>query len=934
MGQTSLDYRGWRSYFEEVEEILFGESIEQASFYLDSLERMVKGKEDSYEVDQYHLEYLKNLYYWRSNQRKKISVQRLEFLLSLMSDTHREQLLKAKFLFLEAMHQWQKGEPHSVVSTTLTSSLGYLFELSNREAQLLKAKILESQSDASVEYGLYEYAFQPLKEALEIYLVFFSDHYEFLGNVYSKLARVYEANGMQRNAYTSFVTAIQYFERNEVEIDSSQRFTYEGYWNVLLVLGFHSELENSLEIYEKRKRGISLDMTEEGVLYYYSAVLSIRKGDFKSSSLHYERMVAHFEKAPTAIKSFLISLRLGYLNELWDFDSNSLDPSLLEDLSKDMDLFCEKEEFAVEWEKFYSLLLRYYLEQKLDHKVEELLVDYHSILSHLQFNRNYFLARFYTFQAKHNFELQNFGKAKSLYSKAFDQWVGHLPKDILLYLVEDKELLLEIYCSLAEIALKMVIDGGNESQLNEAEKTISQCFGWLLEYSVQSISPKESLSLLSFARRVGELLFEMEELKVVANYEELQKYLYFYNGTLRKVRISKPIKAFLKDSISIYQQVLLRNDVDTDKDGIMEKMRAVIKEIKEGEEEQIAISYEEIASLLPANTDLLQYFWGVRKIFILQTQSSSFRLYGIRKSLDCDSIGKEWIALLKQKEIPSKFSDWANPLYKQLFFPLKHVSENLFVIPDGLLLEFPLETLMEEESKEGVFPFLVHKYKIRYLSNLGQLWENKRSSFFQSSFLGIYNGSEELIKLIGGIFPVSKVLQGKSIHYQRFFSLMKEYNVVHITKEYARKFRFGTDKTSNLTKAGAKIDVMVVEDTWEEENSNYGLNNANAFHFIHALWEGDFLSNKLLFLTFYKRIALGQEIGNSLRESQLALIEVHSLDKPYAWPYYWANYRLYGLPGQLPPLRQDPWRSALPAGIIFALLLTILVFFRYGNKSS
>jgi CHAT domain-containing protein len=939
--QQPKDYKGWRILFEEVEEKLYEDSLAKGAALMDSLEKIVKKRVDSDSVDEFQLEYLRNLYRWRLGQDKKWTLQRRDYLFSVMGNTHREELLKAKFLFLEAMHQWQEGISYLVIQNTFANAIRRLEKYPDRISQLLLAKILESQSDVAHQYGLDHCAWKPLQRALDIYALYHANNRNFLANLYKKLAFSYEANGLSRQAFQAYQKSIRLFEEEASEINSHQLEAYRGYWHALWMRSDYGALQQSLERFEKRSQGLSLASTIVGSIHFFRAVGLMNQGFFLEGFVYYQEILSLLKGATKGDQMILMDLLLAYTAEWVSYGSINMDPIVFYEIEEALNLFFNREEFALQWEKYYSLVLGYELGANNLQRIEELLDLYQSLLSHLSIHKNLYQARYWTFQAKYHLLQQNFGKAKNLYLRALESWGNPLEQGLGISFTEDRVLLMEIYCSLGEISVKMAAEAGNEVLMKEAEDLIALCRTLLSEFSLYRYTHAEQAANRNFAVRLGELLFEMEELKENANYANLQEYLSIYQGIVRRENSPIFVHSPLYDSVAIYRQRLLRGDLGPDSDTMGEQMSLILDEMDRGGYlnqalRARAVSWEEVGSVLPAQTDLLQYFWGQRKIYILQTQASGFRLYGVRKGMDCDAKALEWTQLLQQNQLPDKISDWAFPLYKQLFFPLKQVSDNVWVIPDGPLMNFPLETLMDGESKEGFFPYLIFRHKFRYLPGIEPLLEKAQSSFFHSSFFGVYNGGQELIKLIGGIFPVSKVVNEKSFGVARFFSYLEEYNVVHLTKGFARKFLDSRkDRSEDLLKESKRADLLVVEDQWVPGRPYGNLMHENrALHFIHSLWEGGILSNKLLFLAFYKRIALGQEIGNSFREAQLDLIEMHSLDKPYGWPYYWAAYRLYGMPGQLPPLRQDPWRSALPAGIIFALLLTIFVFFRYGRKES
>jgi CHAT domain-containing protein len=941
LAQEAKDYKGWRILFEEVEGKMYADSLAQGIALMDSLEKIVKEREDSDGVDGFQLDYLRNLYRWRLGQENKWSIQRREYLFSVMGNTHREELLKAKFLFLEGMYQWQEGLSFFVIQNTLSASTSLLEKYPDRTSQLLLARIYESQSDVANEFGIYEYALEPLQRALDICEVYHTNNQKFLGNLYNKIALTYESNGLSRQSYEAFEKSIHLFEKQGSEMDRNQLDAYRGYWHSLWIRADYEALRLSLDMFEKRSAGAIIDSSYMGYFHLFRSVWAMNQGDFVEGQLQYKEILALLDKGNIIELLPLMEILLTYASELLSYGSNQMDPLVLDDLENLLNDFLNREEFTFQWEKYYSLVLRYHLEENNLEEIENYLDLYQALLSHIASNKKLYNARFWAFQAMHHLQQQNFGKAKNFYHRALESWGDPLAQGLGPIFVEDRALLMDIYCSLGEISVKMLAQTGDFAQLKEAEDLISLCRSLLSELSLFGYTRAERVANCTFALRVGELLFELEELKEIIDYANLQGYLFEYNKILRSEYSSNFIQSPLYDSVCIYRQILIRNAHISDLDSRKEQMELIVEEIERGgylgnARVDSHLAWEEIGSLLPGQTDLLQYFWGHRKIYILQTKASGFRLYGIRKGLDCDTKAREWAQMLQQNQMPDKISDWAFPLYKQLFFPLKQVSENVWVIPDGPLLDFPLETLMDEESKEGFFPYLIYKYKICYLSSLDPLLENAQSSYFHSSFFGIYNGGEEMIKLIGGIFPVSKVFSEKSIGLSRFFSYLEEHNVVHLSKGFAMRY-IDSRKTSldNLAKEPKKVDLLVVENQWNPRHPHGKVLFENrALNYIHSLWEGGMLSHKLLFLDFYKRIALGQEIGHSFREAQLDLIEMHSLDKPFAWPYYWATYRLYGMPGRLPALRQDPWRSALPAGIIFALILTIFVFFKYGRRTS
>ena len=280
----------------------------------------------------------------------------------------------------------------------------------------------------------------------------------------------------------------------------------------------------------------------------------------------------------------------------------------------------------------------------------------------------------------------------------------------------------------------------------------------------------------------------------------------------------------------------------------------------------------------------------------------------------------------------SDVKESANHLYKYLIKPieadLKSANiELLLYAPDGQMRYIPLTALYDGKQ------WLVERYSFNYLTATGFLVQtaNKNSlktiaaAFTQGeikfeignekfSFTGLPFAGQE-IDQIAATFPNTTKLVDTSFSRDAIASQFSNYGLIHLATHAA--FVRGTPEDSFVLMGnGDRLNLRELRD-WKLPNTQlivfsacqtalggvvgsgeeilgfgYQIQRTGAKAAIASLWTVSDQGTQTLMSNFYQQLHKGNNIINSLRQSQLALLQ--SAQTEFQHPYFWSAFILIG----------------------------------------
>ena len=396
-----------------------------------------------------------------------------------------------------------------------------------------------------------------------------------------------------------------------------------------------------------------------------------------------------------------------------------------------------------------------------------------------------------------------------------------------------------------------------------------------------------------------------------------------------------------------------------------------------------ASSIEESIALAKKNEiAFILYYWSSSKLYSLFIFKDQLEFFEIEKG-KIDELLNPLLQQIIDKEFTSNelefkkqrrdFIERASSLHKHLFPEqiYKELPNEIVIIPDGKLFNFPFEILLTEDVKRESYKFLPYIVRDKVTSYVGSLSQyiHTAKSPIKKEYLGfapdyltaarfytsrevtsdqlsplMYN--QEEVELSTEIFDGLNFISGKATE-SNFKEHANHSGILHLAMHTSMNDRIPLDSHLNFTAesesssenaklyaheiAQMKIDADLVvlsacqTNTGEEINGEAVRGIAKAFymascpHLILTNWLVDDKSSNMIITDFFKNIMDYKSTAESLREAKTAYLNYSS--EVQAHPSYWAAYAYHGSSTKMEADSNTNWIW----GLVFLLLSLILI---------
>ena len=381
---------------------------------------------------------------------------------------------------------------------------------------------------------------------------------------------------------------------------------------------------------------------------------------------------------------------------------------------------------------------------------------------------------------------------------------------------------------------------------------------------------------------------------------------------------------------------------------------------------QMATLTEMQDALLPGQT-VLSYVTGDSVVFALVVQKTTVTAHEIRLSIGlADQIlqlrkGIEGYYTASAKspalyeQSIQQYAAAAEQLYRALIAPvLDHLTEQIIIIPDGILNELPFDALLSGKPGDltnfGTYPFWVRQHRISYAYSGTTYRQVSRAAgtarnpgllamapFYQidttllSAGIGMGNNdrqgltalpySGEEIKRIQAFYRNhARLFTGKTATRERFLEFAGQYSILHLaTHGYANRstgaysyLAFAPDAHSDgiltagelyaLRLPATLVVLSACETGMGERQAGEGvIGLVRAFVFagaesvVASLWRVNDRSTMQLMHFFHEELNKGNDRQRAISEAKRRYIAQNP--GLQAHPYFWAAFTLHGATG-------------------------------------
>lgn len=382
---------------------------------------------------------------------------------------------------------------------------------------------------------------------------------------------------------------------------------------------------------------------------------------------------------------------------------------------------------------------------------------------------------------------------------------------------------------------------------------------------------------------------------------------------------------------------------------------------------QLAGLAEVRKNLLNRKTAFLEYFVGLKKVFLFQITKNDFQVFSFEKSEHFQEDMQELLQLARKKQVIATEANRLQELMYQVYqnYVAKGVEalpariDRLLIVPDDVLNLVPFEILSPKE--EGT-QYLIQDYNIGYAysATLFQKGQIKKEQPAEHLFLGfapsfstqiaenrdcsgevlanLTHSANEILsvqELLGG-----EVMLGKQANSDFFLEQAGHYKIIHLATHACMdeenpmqsKVFFADEPIINqeLFNLNLSADMAVLSacNTGSGQlvkgdgvmSLSKGFIHAGCPSALVSLWSVDDYSTSEIMINFYKYLKKGQSKDKAIRNAKLEYLA--SADKVKRHPFYWAAFIHMGDPAPLDlggGARNWLWISLIGFGLLGAL---------------
>jgi len=330
--------------------------------------------------------------------------------------------------------------------------------------------------------------------------------------------------------------------------------------------------------------------------------------------------------------------------------------------------------------------------------------------------------------------------------------------------------------------------------------------------------------------------------------------------------------------------------------------------------------------LLEKNATIVEFFYGERYIYKYSLDKNSIKLSLL--STDIETKIKEYIHLFDNNytinDNVSAFKKEAYNLFNLLELDKNINSENIIIIPDGLLNFIPFETLLTKDTSTNLYskmPFIIKEHSICYSYSALQFLKNntKISSINTLVFAPIFYGSNRELSYSKVEAEQIKekikatILIDKEANKVNFINKSKDFSIIHLSTHASGGTFY------NPANIEFSDNVMLVNELYELSMNNNlivlsacetgigkllkgegaisiarGFNYAGIKNALFSLWQINDKSTSKIMSKFYENLHKTKSVFISSRESKLKYLSDTKIKNIKKSPYYWGAFVYYG----------------------------------------
>ena len=361
------------------------------------------------------------------------------------------------------------------------------------------------------------------------------------------------------------------------------------------------------------------------------------------------------------------------------------------------------------------------------------------------------------------------------------------------------------------------------------------------------------------------------------------------------------------------------------------------------------------------NGQLIEYYWGQRKVFAIILSGNDIQLREIGSTHRLIPQIQPLLLFLsdrsKIENEPNKFGKQAAELYPILLTGIDvDLNGPLWIIPDGRLHFLPFECLLTESPEGNIqdWPYLVNKKSIAYAYSITANFraQTQQKAITSLAMAPVFeNGERNLAPLkysvpesntLLNLMPMGDLFTDKEANLETFKAKAQKADILHLSTHAhvapIPQIEFYDQSLSLEQLYGLDIPAqLVVLSACQTSMGNYeqgegvmslarGFFYSGASSLLSSLWTVNESSTATLIEYFYQHLGEGESSAEALQKAKIDYLKDPNIALARKSPYYWAGFVYIG--PQLKPYQSSIF-SLKNMAIVAVLMLGSLFIFRY-----
>ncbi len=329
------------------------------------------------------------------------------------------------------------------------------------------------------------------------------------------------------------------------------------------------------------------------------------------------------------------------------------------------------------------------------------------------------------------------------------------------------------------------------------------------------------------------------------------------------------------------------------------------------------------------NATMIEYFYGKNALYYFVLRDHKIKLSRIE---DMETANVSILNFIAYFDSASKinndvkgYNNTAYTLYQLLNIPLDKVTENLVIIPDGVLNFVPFETLLTEKTEQFNFenlPYLLHKYRMVYNASAELYLNSNNIKNKKKNVLGVFpvfeetkyplTYSENEAKEIEALFPGTYLMKEEAT-FKNFTENISSNEILHLsthadagahTTPASIHFADGQINLYDLYLLPLKQQLVILSacetGVGKLQKGEGAMSVARGFQYsgannlLFSLWKVNDLSTSQLMGLFYRYYEKNASAYLSNHEAKLQYLSSKNIENSKKSPYYWGSFVYYG----------------------------------------